>query len=137
FLAAYFFCAPLWQRAVVLLSTIPIAIVMNSFRIGMVGVSVDRWGSEQADGLLHFFEGWVIFLACAGLLALEMMLFARIFARKRFFELFQLPEVVPSRGASGAPFGAQRLPLLSCLFLLCATAGAIYYLSGRLELVPE
>jgi exosortase D (VPLPA-CTERM-specific) len=137
FLAAYFFRAPLWQRAVVLLSTIPITIVMNSFRIGMVGVLVDRWGSEQADGLLHFFEGWVIFLACAGLLAVEMMLFARLFARKRFFELFQLPEVAPSPPASGAGLGARRLPLLSCLFLLCATAGTIYYLSGRLELVPE
>src|SRR5206468_6908380 len=54
FLAAYFFRAPIWQRAIVLLSSVPITIVMNSFRIGMVGVLVDRWGSEQADGLLHF-----------------------------------------------------------------------------------
>ena len=78
FLAAYFFRAPLWQRAIVLLSTIPITIVMNSFRIGMVGVLVDRWGSEQADGLLHFFEGWVVFLACTGMLAGEIYLFARL-----------------------------------------------------------
>ena len=137
FLAAYFFRAPLWQRALVLLSTIPITIVMNSFRIGMVGVLVDRWGSEQADGLLHFFEGWVIFLACAALLVVQMMLFSGLFARKRFFELFQLPEVAPLPPTSGAGKGAKRLPLLSCLFLLCATAGTIYYLSGRIELVPE
>src|SRR5262245_7603286 len=54
FLAAYMFQAPLWQRVVVFLSTIPITIVMNSARIGMVGVLVDRWGTAQAEGLLHF-----------------------------------------------------------------------------------
>src|SRR5262245_51913966 len=37
FLAAYMFQAPLWQRAVVFLSTIPITIVMNRCCIGMVG----------------------------------------------------------------------------------------------------
>src|SRR5215471_15380763 len=113
FLAAYFFRAPLWQRAVVLLSTIPITIVMNSFRIGMVGVLVDRWGIEQADGLLHFFEGWVIFLACAGLLAVEMTLFAQLFSRKGFFELFQLPQVQPSLRAISSDLRTTRLPLLS------------------------
>jgi exosortase D (VPLPA-CTERM-specific) len=137
FLAAYFFRAPLWQRAFVLLSTIPITIVMNSFRIGMVGVLVDRWGTEQAEGLLHFFEGWVIFLACAGLLAVEMTVFARLFSRKGFFELFQLPQVAPLPPAIRADLRARRLPLLSCVLLLCATAGTIHYLSGRQELVPE
>src|ERR1019366_4986951 len=38
FLAAYLFQAPLWQRTVVFLSAIPITILMNSFRIGMVGL---------------------------------------------------------------------------------------------------
>ena len=50
FLAAYLFQAPLWQRVVVFLSTIPITIVMNSFRIGMVGVLVDRWGPNKRTG---------------------------------------------------------------------------------------
>src|SRR6478736_5774328 len=60
FLAAYLFQAPLWQRALVFLSAIPITIVMNSFRIGVVGLLVDRWGIQQAEGALHFFEGWII-----------------------------------------------------------------------------
>ena len=37
FLAAYLFQAPVWQRLLVFLSTIPITILMNSFRIGLVG----------------------------------------------------------------------------------------------------
>ena len=91
FLAAYLFHAPIWQRAIVFLSTIPITIVMNSFRIGMVGVMVNRWGNQSADGFLHFFEGWIIFLACAGLLAAEIYLLARISGRG-FFEAFYLSE---------------------------------------------
>ena len=37
---------------------------MNSVRIGIIGILVDRYGIGQAEGFLHFFEGWVIFLAC-------------------------------------------------------------------------
>ena len=69
FLAAYLFQAPLWQRAIVFLSTIPITIAMNSLRIGLVGILVDHFGPQDADGFLHMFEGWIIFIACAGLLA--------------------------------------------------------------------
>ena len=49
FLAAYLFQAPIWQRTLVFLSAIPITIVMNSFRIGMVGLLVERWGTAQAE----------------------------------------------------------------------------------------
>ena len=73
FLAAYLFQGPLWQRTVVFLSSIPIAIGMNGFRIGLVGFLVDRWGTAMAEGALHFFEGWVIFLACSALLAGEIL----------------------------------------------------------------
>ena len=45
---------------------------MNSVRIGIVGVLVNRWGTQMAEGLLHFFEGWVVFIACVGLLVAEI-----------------------------------------------------------------
>ena len=93
FLAAYLFHAPLWQRALVFLSTIPITIVMNSFRIGLVGVLVNYWGPQDADGFLHLFEGWIIFIACAGLLVGEMYLLARFGMGKAFFEVFYPPNV--------------------------------------------
>src|SRR5581483_3720741 len=78
FLAAYLFQAPIWQRAVVLFSSIPITIAMNGLRIGIIGVTVDRWGTLLAEGVLHFFEGWVIFVASALLLLAELFLLARI-----------------------------------------------------------
>ena len=95
FLVAYLFKAPLWQRAVIFISTIPITIFMNSFRIGMVGVLVEYWGGGMADGLLHYFEGWVIFMACAAILCGEVWLFIRFSGGGDFFELFDLPEIKP------------------------------------------
>lgn len=53
-----------WHKIVLLLAAVPIAVVMNSFRIGVIGVLVDRYGIAQAEGFLHFFEGWIIFLSC-------------------------------------------------------------------------
>ncbi len=68
---AYLINGKAWARVVVFASTIPIAILMNSFRIGVIGVLVDRYGTEQATGILHFFEGWVVFMICLALLTLE------------------------------------------------------------------
>ncbi len=59
---------PIWHKAVLLLSAAPITVLMNSFRIGMIGVLVDNYGIEQAEGFLHYFEGWVIFIACVAIL---------------------------------------------------------------------
>ena len=96
FLAAYFFQAPIWQRALIFLSTIPITIVMNSLRIGIVGILVDHFGPQDADGFLHMFEGWIIFIACAGVLVAEMSLLARLASGKGFFQVFYPPTVTPS-----------------------------------------
>jgi len=137
FLAAFLFQAPLWQRALLFLSAIPITIVMNSFRIGMVGLLVDRWGTAQAEGLLHYFEGWVIFLACAAILTGEMWLLARV-AGKTFFQVFGLPKVrasVPQEPRSASSVG--QFPIIVCMLLVSVAGIADFYLAGRQEIVPE
>ena len=126
FLAAYLFQAPIWQRALVFLSAIPITIVMNSFRIGLVGVLVAHWGVQQAEGMLHLFEGWVIFIACAAMLAAEIYLLARLTSGKAFFQVFYPPNVQASLPDGQALQSGFRLPLVSCFFLLCASG------SGRI-----
>lgn len=42
FLIAHFFKAAFWKRALLFLSSIPITILMNSFRIGTIGVMVEH-----------------------------------------------------------------------------------------------
>ena len=32
--------------------------------VGVIGVMVDYWGQSMAEGFLHDFEGWVVFMAC-------------------------------------------------------------------------
>ena len=65
---AVLYRGPVWHKLVLLLSAVPIAVLMNSFRIGVIGVLVDRYGIGQAEGFLHFFEGWIIFLSCIAIL---------------------------------------------------------------------
>ena len=67
----YMYIAPFYVRTILFLSSIPISIVMNSMRIAMVAVLVNQSGIEAAEGFMHYFEGWVIFLICIGLLLLE------------------------------------------------------------------
>ncbi len=137
FLAAYFFQAPLWQRALVFLSTIPITILMNSLRIGVVGIMVDNFGPQDADGFLHMFEGWIIFLACAVLLVGLMHLLARVGSGKGFFQAFYPPKIEPVRPSDNVSLSPSRLPLISCLILLCATGLATYLVSARQEILPQ
>ena len=91
FICAYLFKAPLWQRFIVFITTIPITVLMNSFRIGMIGLLVNFWGIEQAEGFLHDFEGWFIFMACVAILFLEMWLLTFLTKDKPgLFEVFGL-----------------------------------------------
>ncbi len=68
YLFAILYRGPVWHKAVLLLSAAPITVLMNSVRIGIIGVLVDSYGIEQAEGFLHFFEGWVIFICCIAIL---------------------------------------------------------------------
>lgn len=141
FLAAYLFQAPFWQRAFIFLSTIPITILMNSFRIAVVAVLVNYWGPSMADGALHLFEGWIIFLACAGVLLAEMYLLARFVQRRRFFDIFYVPELKPAHpGAvvgAGAGLPRRLAPVLGSVALLAAGGVVGFQVANRTEIVPE
>ncbi len=98
-IAAFLYQAALWKRAVIVFSSIPITVLMNSFRIGMIGVLVEYGGIEQAEGFLHDFEGWIVFMACVGLLLLEMWLLVAFGKNKqKLSEVFavELPEILPT-----------------------------------------
>lgn len=73
YIFAVLYQGSIWHKAILLLAAAPITILMNSFRIGVIGVLVENYGIEQAVGFLHLFEGWIIFIACI----LIMIVFAR------------------------------------------------------------
>jgi len=78
FIMAYMFRAPWWKRITLFLSSIPISILMNSLRVGVIGITVEHWGPAMAEGFLHDFEGWVVFMISALLLVLEVILLSRL-----------------------------------------------------------
>jgi len=78
FLIAYFYKGALWKRLVVFLSSVPITIIMNSWRIGTIGLMVEHWGIGMAEGFLHEFQGWMVFMLSAALLLGELALLNRI-----------------------------------------------------------
>jgi exosortase D (VPLPA-CTERM-specific) len=70
YIFAVLYRGPMWHKAILLISAVPITIVMNSVRIAIAGVIANTWGVEWLDGFTHFFEGWVVFIACIALMFL-------------------------------------------------------------------
>jgi exosortase D (VPLPA-CTERM-specific) len=72
FLCGYLFVGRRISQVVIFLSSIPITIGMNIFRIAATAVLVDRWGIALAEGFFHSFEGWFVFCLCLLIMFAEM-----------------------------------------------------------------
>ncbi|HED12059.1 MAG TPA: VPLPA-CTERM-specific exosortase XrtD [Gammaproteobacteria bacterium] len=138
FIAAYFYKGAFWKRAAIFLSSIPITILMNSFRIGAIGVMVEYWGQGMAEGFLHDFEGWAVFMASIGVLVLEMWLFSLIGKeRKPLREVFGLDFPEPS--PRGARIVYRKLPaqfIVAFSVLSIAFVGSLQ-MQKRTEIIPD
>jgi exosortase D (VPLPA-CTERM-specific) len=138
FVAAYIYIGDFWKKAVIFLSSIPITVLMNSFRIGVIGILVEYGGQGQAEGFLHYFEGWVIFMACIALLILEMALLARV-GRNRLslatafaIELpGALPKELERRSRRVAPFAWSVAVLVALL------VGVGSFVHGKHNTIPQ
>jgi len=135
-LGAYLYQGPLWQRILIFLSTIPITIVMNSFRIGVIGIMVNLYGIEMAEGALHFFEGWVIFMACALILFGEIWLLNRLTGSGSVFDRIGFPTVARSQTAAGDVV-IPRVPAITAICLISITALGLQLVNNRTEIVPQ
>lgn len=51
-----------WVRTFVALSSIPVAIVTNGFRVAGTGIAAHRFGAAAAEGFFHEFSGWLVFV---------------------------------------------------------------------------
>jgi exosortase len=58
----------LWVRILLVVLMVPSAIVSNAIRIMGAGMMAHRFGPAAAEGFLHEFSGWVIFLVALLLL---------------------------------------------------------------------
>lgn len=93
YMVALFYRAPFWQRALIFASSVPITVLMNSIRIGVIGILVERWGSSMAEGFIHSFQGWAVFMSAFTALLLEIGIMTMIFnPGKRFFDVLRVDE---------------------------------------------
>ncbi len=139
FICAWLYQAPLWARALVLLSTVPITIVTNSFRIAMTGVFLDFGNLAMAEGFMHLFEGWVVFLLALALLFLLMWGLAKLRDRRvRFVDILDFDRIQgPPATAGAVPERAIGRPLLACLGIMTLVAVGQGPLLEREQYVPE
>jgi exosortase D (VPLPA-CTERM-specific) len=130
FIVAYLFRGPFWKRTVIFLSSIPITIVMNSLRIGFIGITVERWGTSMAEGALHDFEGWLVFMLSTGTVMLVALGLARVGPKKLpWHEAFSFGPPVANtpaaKRATQAPATASRVvprPFVAAAVLVLAGA---------------
>lgn len=91
YMSAYIYKGATWKKVLIFISSAPITVFMNSFRIGAIGVLVEYWGIGMAEGFLHDFEGWFVFMACMSILVLEMWLLSKVGDGKvAFADVFEI-----------------------------------------------
>lgn len=138
FLMAYFYKGALWKRVLLFLSSIPLTVVMNSFRVGTIGIMVEHWGISMAEGFLHEFQGWMVFMASAALMLCEIVLLNRIGHESGTWrQVFGVEFPAPSPSGAMRVSRAVPLPFVVAAACLALTAAAALLLPRSAEIFPQ
>lgn len=136
-LIAYFYKGAMWKRVCIFLLSIPITVAMNSLRVGTIGLLVEHWGTRMAEGFLHEFQGWMVFMLSAGLLLGAAAILNRVGAEPApWRQMFGLTLPGPSRRADRVSTRALPWTFVVAVGLLVALALGITLLPTRDEVVP-
>ena len=131
YIFAVLYRGPMWHKAVLLLSAVPITVLMNSVRIAIAGVLVNSYGVEWVEGFTHFFEGWVIFLSCV--LILFALAWSLLHLRRDKLSLVNALDL----DTSGLGVQAKRLRLVQPSSALVTGALVMVAAAITLHLAPE
>lgn len=67
-----------WNRALLVIAAIPVAMVLNAIRIFLTGFLVYFVNPELAEGVMHLTEGWVLFVIAFVILGVIAWFFMRL-----------------------------------------------------------
>jgi exosortase D (VPLPA-CTERM-specific) len=135
-LCAYLFQDRMWKRVVLVASTAPLAVLLNGLRIGLIGVLVEHFGKGAAEGFMHLFEGWFLFMLSLALLGMELWLLGKIGAGAQDANMHRSAEEEQRPSPLMTPFSSSVSgPGLACAGVLAATLAASWLLSGQ-EAIP-
>jgi len=130
---AYFYNTAFWKRLVVVISTVPLSIFLNSVRIGLTGILSKFFGPEVAQGFFHDFSGWIIFIVSLAVLLFEMWLLSKLPGKGRGAGK-QKP---PVRGVPQPPLSAsQYVPQLLVILLVLGGSLVIHHQVDFRQEVP-
>lgn len=126
----------LWKKAIIVISSVPIAIVLNAGRIAMIAVLIERFGIDTSAGPAHAFEGFAVFFFCVVLLFLEVWCLLKIGEPRGRFVLSELL-VLDRNGLSRLiAWPVSRASLIAGIILL-AGSGVVATLPARMEIIPH
>lgn len=137
FILAYFYQAHMAKRLLIFFSTVPITIVMNSVRIALTAILVERFGQAVVEGTVHDAEGWLTFAGCLLLLFGEIWLLERLTTKRSLFDVLSVkPKMFKASSPGQTTF---RTPAVySAILLLIAAGGGQLMLSNiQQAIVPE
>ncbi|HXM34859.1 MAG TPA: VPLPA-CTERM-specific exosortase XrtD [Pyrinomonadaceae bacterium] len=126
----------LWKKALVVLSSFPIAIIMNAGRIAMIAVLLDRFDIDTSTGSAHAFEGFAVFFFCIVLLFLEVWCLLGIGKPRGRFVVFDLLILDRSALQRLISWPVSRTSLLGGTILLVGTS-LVAGLPVRTEFIPQ
>ena len=134
FLIAYLYKAPFWKKLLVVISAAPLTILLNSFKIAVTAVLVNNFGTQMAEGFLHEFEGWVVFLVGVALLAIEIL------ALERFrWSRVEIKSITDRSARTGGAFEPLKLvlPLTLAVIVCVGTLGFTNSIASALNAMPS
>ncbi len=90
-LLAWSFRASWWKRTLLVFSSVPLIIFINSIRIALTGLLYEYVGSWVAEGFFHDFAGWFMFMIALAIFLPEMWLLQRIFPKRPVISQKRIP----------------------------------------------
>ncbi|MFL6466970.1 MAG: exosortase C-terminal domain/associated protein EpsI, partial [Pyrinomonadaceae bacterium] len=117
-----------WRAMLLVLSSIPIALITNAFRVTATGVLTYYYGAGAAEGTVHEVSGFVVFISAFILLAATNMVLLKAFPNNRSGQ-FGHPNAAVQEGT----YRVSQQRVLA-LFVTILTAGVlISWLENRVE----
>ncbi len=118
----YFVESRSWARVALALAAIPVAIVANGLRVAGTGVTAHYWGASAAQGFLHTFSGWLVFLLAFVLLFAVQKVIARVGPHRGETPGRQNRQIAksPTRKMTPRPRPVLRALIVTACFVLAA-----------------
>ena len=136
FLFAIIYKGPSWHKMILFLAALPVAIFTNCVRIAAIGFLVKYKGIEQAEGFLHFFEGWIIFAMSIVLLYFVAFILQHLIAvPKPIYSMLDL-DLARLTAQLRRAHGIKQTRALRFVAAILLGVGVLWQLSPSLDSTP-